>query len=295
MKILFIGCVKSSERFLQAIYHKTTAELIGVVTKIESKYNADHVALDDFCDKKNIDWLNYENNEQLLNWVKQKNPDIIYCFGWSYLLPKEIYSLPPLGAIGYHPTLLPKNRGRHPIIWTLVLGLKETGSTFFYLTDIPDAGDILSQKRIVLEDSEDANSLYEKLLTVGEQQVVDMTNNIMSQTITPITQDEQQATYWRKRSKIDGEIDWRMNAKTILQLIKALTKPYVGAHFQYNNMDITIWRAKVLESHDMDNIEPGKIVNVNVNDNSFMVKTADKLLQILEYEGDFIPKEGEYL
>lgn len=293
MRILFIGCVKSSERFLQAIYRKTTAELIGVVTKIESKYNADHVALDDFCDKNNIEWLNFENNEQLLNWVKYKNPDIIYCFGWSYLLPKEIYSLPPLGAIGYHPTLLPKNRGRHPIIWTLVLGLKETGSTFFYLTDIADAGDILSQKRIVLEDSEDANSLYEKLLTVGEQQVVEMTNNIMSQTITPISQDEQQATYWRKRSKIDGEIDWRMNAKTILQLIKALTKPYVGAHFNYNNMDIKIWNAKIIETRDIENIEPGKIVKVN--ENSFIVKTADKLLQILEYEGDFIPKEGEYL
>lgn len=293
MKILLIGCVKSSERFLQAIYHKTTAEIVGVVTKIESNYNADHVSLNDFCEKNNIEWLNYENNKQLLNWVKQKNPDIIYCFGWSYLLPKEIYSIPPLGAIGYHPTLLPKNRGRHPIIWTLVLGLKETGSTFFYLTDIPDAGDILSQKRITLEDSEDANSLYEKLLFVGEQQVVEMTINIMSQTITPITQDEHQATYWRKRSRKDGEIDWRMNAKTILQLIKALTKPYVGAHFEYNNVDIIIWRAKILECDDIENIEPGKIVNVN--ENSFVVKTADKLVQILEYEGDFIPKEGEYL
>lgn len=293
MKILLIGCVKSSERFLQAIYHKTTAEIVGVVTKIESNYNADHVSLNDFCENNNIEWLNYENNKQLLNWVKQKNPDIIYCFGWSYLLPKEIYSIPPLGAIGYHPTLLPKNRGRHPIIWTLVLGLKETGSTFFYLTDIPDAGDILSQKRITLEDSEDANSLYEKLLFVGEQQVVEMTMNIMCQTITPITQDEHQATYWRKRSRKDGEIDWRMNAKTILQLIKALTKPYVGAHFEYNNVDIIIWRAKILECYDIENIEPGKIVNVN--ENSFVVKTGDKLVQILEYEGDFIPREGEYL
>lgn len=293
MKILFIGCVKSSDHFLKAIYHKTTAEIIGVVTKSESNYNADHVALDDFCEKNNIEWLNYENNEQLLKWIKSKNPDIIYCFGWSYLLPKEIYSLPPLGAIGYHPTLLPKNRGRHPIIWTLVLGLKETGSTFFYLTDIPDAGDILSQKKIVLDDFEDANSLYEKLLIVGEQQVVEMTNSIMNKTIIPVTQDDKQATYWRKRSKIDGEIDWRMNAKTILQLIKALTKPYVGAHFQYNHNDIIIWRAKILERQAIENIEPGKIVDVNKN--SFIVKTADKLLQILEYEGDFIPKEGEYL
>jgi len=293
MRILFIGCVKSSECFLNAVYKKTNAKIIGVVTKVQSNFNADHVSLDDFCEKHKIDWLNYDNSNQLVDWIREKNPDIIYCFGWSYLLPKEIYSIPPLGAIGYHPTLLPKNRGRHPIIWTLVLGLRETGSTFFYLTDTPDAGEILSQKRIPLEDSEDANSLYEKLLIIGEQQVVEMTNNIINQTLIPIKQNEQHASYWRKRSKIDGKIDWRMNAKTILQLIRALTKPYVGAYFEHNSIDITIWRAKIVECHDIENVEPGKIVYIH--ENSFAVKTADKLLQILEYEGDFRPEVGEYL
>lgn len=292
MKILFIGCVKSSDCFLKAIYHQTKAEIVGVVTKVESKFNADHVALNLFSELYNIDWIDYSDNYQLLSFIKEKKPDIIYCFGWSYLLPNEIYSIPPLGSVGYHPTLLPKNRGRHPIIWTLVLGLKETGSTFFYLSDIPDSGEILSQQKIILEENEDANSLYEKLLIVGELQVVEMTNRIIDHTIIPVKQDEQQATYWRKRSKKDGEIDWRMNAKIILQLIRALAKPYVGAHFKFNDSDIIIWKAEIIDEN-LSNIEPGKIVSVD--ESTFTVKTADKLLRVLEFEGNFIPKEGQYI
>lgn len=293
MKILFVGCVKSSERFLKAIYYKTNAEIIGVVTKTQSNFNADHVSLHNFCKKNNIDWLDYENNGQLLGWVRLKKPDIIYCFGWSHLLPNEIYSMPPLGTVGYHPTLLPKNRGRHPIIWTLVLGLKETGSTFFYLTDTPDAGDILNQRKITVEGSDNANTLYEKLLIAGEQQAIQMTNDIMGGKLTPIKQDEKHASYWRKRTKEDGKIDWRMNAKTILNLINALTKPYIGAHFEYNQIDIIVWKAEIVECKGFENIEPGKIVDADSE--TFTVKTADKLLRILEFQGDFIPEIGEYL
>lgn len=292
MKILFIGCVKSSECFLKAIYHQTKAEIVGVVTKVKSNFNSDHMALNEFCGKYNIDWIDYKDNNQLLQWVREKKPDIIYCFGWSYLLPNKIFSIPPLGSVGYHPTLLPKNRGRHPIIWTIVLGLKETGSTFFYLNDLPDSGEILSQKKIILESNEDANSLYEKLLLIGEQQVVEMTNRIMNRTIIPIKQNEQQATYWRRRSKKDGEIDWRMNAKVILQLIRALTKPYVGAHFKYNDSEIIVWSAEIIEK-DIYHMEPGKIIYAD--ETTFIIKTADKFLKILEFEGKFIPKEGQYL
>lgn len=66
----------------------------------------------------------------MMNFISSLNPDIIYCFGWSKLLSPEIFCLAPKGVIGFHPTKLPHNRGRHPIIWSLVLGLEETASTF---------------------------------------------------------------------------------------------------------------------------------------------------------------------
>lgn len=294
MKILYIGCVKSSERFLKSILDNTNAEVVGIVTKVESNYNSDFVPLNEVAVQHGIDWINYKDHNQLIKWIQLKNPDIIYCFGWSYLLPKEVFTYPKLGALGYHPTLLPKNRGRHPIIWTIVLGLKETGSTFFYLTDTPDAGDIVSQEVIELEEFETATSLYDKLLNIGEKQVVQITNNLMYGKALRIAQDETKATYWRKRSKKDGVIDWRMDAKSIIRLINALSHPYVGAHFEYGDSDIIIWKAEIVDNLCNDrNIEPGKIVEAN--NNSFIVKTSDYLLNITDFEGKFIPKVGDYL
>ena len=59
-------------------------------------------------------------------------PDIIFCFGWSRLIKEELLKIPKKGVVGYHPAMLPKNRGRHPLIWALALGIKTTGSTFFH-------------------------------------------------------------------------------------------------------------------------------------------------------------------
>lgn len=295
MKILFIGCVQSSEIFLNAIINNTSAEIVGIVTKSKSNFNADHVSLATIAEQRKIDWLDYTDNGNLLNWVSEKKPDIIYCFGWSHLLPKEIYNAAKKGAVGYHPALLPQNRGRHPIIWALALGLKETGSTFFYLTEDADAGDILSQKVVKINESDDANTLYNKLLQVGEEQVVKMTEDIINKIVKPFPQDECKVNYWRKRTKKDGEIDWRMGSKTILQLVKALTKPYVGAHFTYKNQEYKIWAAQHFQyEHTINaNIEPGKIIATTSN--SFIVKTADGLIEITDCELEIMPKVGEYL
>lgn len=294
MKILYIGCVESSKVFLKSVLDNTKAEVVGIVTKVVSNYNADHVPLNQIAEEYGIDWIDYENPQQLIKWIKLKQPDIIYCFGWSHLLPKEVYTYPKFGAIGYHPTLLPKNRGRHPIIWTIVLGLKETGSTFFYLSEIPDSGDIINQQIVNVEENETASSLYNKLLKVGQKQVIQVTEDLMNQKVKRIKQDESQATYWRKRSKKDGLIDWRMSAKSILRLINGLSKPYVGAHFVFNDSEIIVWQAEILSDIEVeDNIEPGKIIDVD--NNSFTIKTGDSYLKVTNYEGDFEPKIGDYL
>ena len=84
-----------------------------------------------------------------------------------------------------------------------------------------------------------------------------------------------------------------MSAQSIINLINALTKPYVGAHFEYNSADITVWKAEIINSNNIENIEPGKIVDVSSKD--FTVKVSDLLLKITDYQGDFVPKEGMYL
>lgn len=132
MRILFIGCVKSSELFLRSLL-EYGAEVAGVITKQESKINADFVDLSEICKEYKIDFLYVKNvnDDSAKDYMRSKKVDLILCLGWSQLLDSEVLSIPRLGSIGFHPAALPHNRGRHPIIWALALGLEKTASTFF--------------------------------------------------------------------------------------------------------------------------------------------------------------------
>ena len=76
-----------------------------------------------------------------------------------------------MGVLGFHPTKLPQNRGRHPIIWSLALGLKKSASTFFFMDEGADSGKILSQKNFEILDSDDAQSLYDKFVNIALLQI----------------------------------------------------------------------------------------------------------------------------
>ena len=85
----------------------------------------------------------------------------LICIGWPVLFRKKILSIPKKKSIGFHPSELPKNRGRHPIIWSIVLGLKYTASSIFIINSekIPDSGNIITQKKNILR----PNFIYKKL------------------------------------------------------------------------------------------------------------------------------------
>ena len=146
MRVLFIGAVEFSYRALKELIDMQV-HLVGVCTLDQSTFNSDHVNLRPIADKKNIP-VRYTpdiNSESNLCWIQDLKPDVIFCFGWSRLIQKDLLDLPNLGVIGFHPAALPANRGRHPIIWALVLGLQETASTFFFMDEGADSGDIISQ------------------------------------------------------------------------------------------------------------------------------------------------------
>lgn len=218
---------------------------------------------------------------------------MIYCFGWSQLIGKTILSIPQKGIVGFHPAELPSNRGRHPIIWALALGLSSTASTFFFITEGADNGDIISQVKIPIEYEDDANTLYNKIMQEAVIQIKSFTEEFCSDSIVKIVQDDSKANYWRKRSIKDGEIDWRMSSKSIYNLVRALTKPYVGAHFIYKDNIYKIWKATVISDKKLYNIEYGKVLKVYSN-TSFEVKTGDGVLFVNQSDA-VVLTEGEYL
>lgn len=184
MKVLFIGCVQSSEIFLRTLL-KQNADIVGVITKRESKMNADFVDLSLICAENGIMSLYVDNiNErQAYEFIQKLNPDIGFCLGWSQLLKKEVLALFPKGVVGFHPAALPQNRGRHPIIWALALGLTETASSFFMLDEGADTGKVVSQVRIPILYEDNARTLYDKVMNAAAKQLIDLWQMLCKNTI----------------------------------------------------------------------------------------------------------------
>lgn len=295
MKIVYIGCVQSSAVFLEATLSVKNSEVVGIITKHQSKFNSDFVSLKNIAKENNIPCMLWENckTEDIIAWVKKLNADVIYCFGWSHLLSMDLINSAPLGAIGYHPALLPKNRGRHPIVWALVLGLKETGSSFFFLDKDADKGDLLSQEKVKINDADTAATLYEKLLQVGINQVKDLTQKLLMGKFERIPQNSAVANSWRKRNYKDGIIDWRMTARGIYNLVRALTHPYVGASFICNEKEHKVWQADIVsENTIIENIEPGKVISVDKKGITVQCGQGSILLSNIFVDGI---NEGDYL
>ena len=282
MRILFIGAVKFSEKMLLKLI-SIQAEIVGVITLQKSVFNTDHHDLTSICKEAGIPVKYSENINSSgdLNWIQSKKPHVIYCFGWSRLLKTSILNVAPLGVIGYHPAALPKNRGRHPLIWALVLGLEETASTFFFMDEGADSGDIISQYPVKIKSYDDAGILYKKITKVAQKQVVEITESLKKGSFIRTPQNHKNATYWRKRSKIDGKIDWRMSSNSIHNLVRALAKPYAGAHFDFEDKIIKVWAADVIKSIE-GNIEPGKVISSDLS--GTIVKTGDHYIKLKKLE-----------
>ena len=232
------------------------------------------------------------NSEETIEWISDLAPDIIFCFGWSQLIKQPLLSIAPLGVLGYHPAAIPANRGRHPLIWALVLGLKESASTFFFMDEGADSGDILSQQRLPIHDSDDAGILYKRMTQTALKQIEKFVPILASGSFKRIPQDHSKANYWRKRSRLDGQIDWRMPAQSIHNLVRGLAKPYVGAHFVYNSNDVKVWLSEPVQEATL-NIEPGKILTVDAL--GIVVKAGIDAVQLVHIEPQVNLSPEQYL
>jgi methionyl-tRNA formyltransferase len=293
MKIVFIGAVEFSKVTLEHLIY-LNANIVGVCTSEKSDFNSDHFDLSHACKFHKIPYIHTSdiNSSESIGWIRDKKPDVIFCFGWSRIIRASLLNLPRIGVIGFHPSALPLNRGRHPIIWSLVLGLKKTGTTFFLMDEGVDSGDIISQQEIKIQDNDDAGSLYNKIIENALVQIEAFLPLLYLGTFERIKQDIALSNQWRKRSKIDGEIDWRMNAVSINNLVRGLTKPYGGAHFLFKKNEFKVWKCSVIENPS-ENFEPGKVIEKT--EHGIVIKCGEGAICLLETEPKFNAKVGDYL
>lgn len=291
MRIVFIGSVLFSEKSLLKLI-SLGANIVGIITKENSSYNSDFIDLSYISKERSIPFkhvkdINHPNN---VNWISELNPDVIFCFGWSSLIKTEILSLTKIGVVGFHPALLPYNRGRHPLIWAKVLGLKKTGSTFFFMNEGADTGDILEQSEFDISIEDDINSIYDKMTKVALNQIEIFFPKLVNGTYNRIKQIDEGNT-WRKRNKIDGQIDFRMTTESILNLVRGITKPFPGAHCILDGIEYKIWKCEP-GFFNLNNIEPGKVLSIS--NNKIEIKTGNSSIYLTEHELPNLTK-GEYL
>lgn len=293
MRILFIGTIKFSYSILEELI-SNKADIVGIITKEASAFHSDYADLSILAKRHHIPvyYTKDINSNECKEWMRALNPDYIFCMGWSQILDKEVLEIPREFAIGVHPAPLPKYRGRHPLIWTIFLGFKKTAVTFFKMDEGADTGPIISQKYFRILERDTAQEVYNKMIESGRKQIRDMVRKLEKGKVK--FREQKNGSYWRKRSEIDGEIDWRMNYKAIFNLIRALYPPYPCAHFAYKDQKIKVLKAKECKKYrHVRGIEPGKILEVN--ENSFIVKTYDSAIEIIEWSPKVKLKQGEYL
>lgn len=285
MKIVFIGSVSSSEVALKELINSDTdIEMVFSLDESVSENVSGYRPLHELAEENNIPYkkfikINDKENIQILHEIV---PDYIFVIGLSQILSKELLSTAKLGVIGFHPTPLPKFRGRAAMVWQVLLGIHNTKCTMFFIDEGMDSGDIIAQEPYVIGDNDYAEDIEKNLLSAIASLTCRVIHIIKSGNVTAIKQNEAEATYLLKRSPEDGIIDWNMDIHEIYNLIRAVSKPYPGAFSFYDRQHkIIIWRAEIRENNKYIGF-PGQIAKLG--DNTMDIVCRNGLLHVTEYE-----------
>jgi methionyl-tRNA formyltransferase len=298
MRIVFIGAVDFSRHCLEEVL-LAGGNIVAVLTLApeRARFNADYADLRPVVQAHGVPvhHIQKANDPATVELIRSLAPDVIFVFGFSQLISPEILVMPTRGCIGVHPALLPKNRGRHPLVWALVEGLDESGLTFFYLDEGADSGDILWQKPFPITLEDDAASLYAKIKVLASEAIGKFVPELQRGTASRVPQDHSKATYWRKRGEKDGEINWEQPSLQIYNLVRALARPYVGAHTFLDKKKMLVWRARLPQTplpEDAAQLSPGTIFAANKE--GLAVRTGDGFLLVREWDsfGGEIPRSG---
>ncbi len=196
--------------------------------------------------------------------------DIVITAAFGQILPKELLEAPRLGCINVHASMLPKYRGGAPIHQAIIDGEATTGVTIMYMAEKLDAGDIIAQREIAIEDTDHTGRLFDKLSDVGRELLKDTLPNIIDGTNERIVQDEALVTYASNISREQERIDWSKDARTIYNQVRGL-HPWPVAYTTFEGSNFKIWWAQVGQT--ANDAAPGEVVAIHKD--SFEVATGD--------------------
>ena len=250
-KIVFMGTPKFAVPILEMLIENFGVDL--VITQPDKKVGRKKVLtappVKILAEEKGIRVLQPEKisgDEDVLAELKELNPDIIITAAYGQLVPESILEIPKYKCINVHGSLLPKLRGGAPIQYPILEDHGKTGITIMYMVKKLDAGDMISKIEVDILDSDNYESLHDKLSIAGRDLLKETLPNIFTGNIAPEKQDDSLATFARNILREDEKIDWNKSAREIFNQVRALD-PMPGAFTYLDENILKIWSSKVVE------------------------------------------------
>ncbi|KUK83848.1 MULTISPECIES: methionyl-tRNA formyltransferase [Petrotoga] len=221
------------------------------------------------------------NKGEGFDFLKELNPDIIITAAFGKILRKNVLKLPQKGCWNVHASLLPKYRGAAPIQRAIENGEKETGISIFKMVEALDAGDIAIQKSIPIEINDNYGVVYEKLLALAKETVLEFLNSFDRLILKP--QNEEEASYAEKITKEDLIVDFDNDTLKVHNKIRAYD-PYPGVRSIYEKEEVKMFGSEF--SVDLTTIEnkeePGTIIDIEKD--GIIVKCRNGAVKVKEIQ-----------
>lgn len=185
-------------------------------------------------------------NDEAFEKIKGIAPDFIVVSAYGKILPKRILDIPRFGCVNLHGSILPKYRGAAPIQWSVINGDKKTGVTTMLMDAGLDTGDILLVSEKNIAENETAGEVFDALAGLCPELLLRTLKGLEKGEITPVKQDNCEATYVSVLSKEMAVIDWSEKSDTIHNLIRGLN-PWPVARTNYNGKILKIYSSSVVD------------------------------------------------
>lgn len=201
------------------------------------------------------------NSKETLNWLKSLEPDICLCGGWSQIIDERVLDVADRGFLGFHSSRLPEGRGGAPVNWSLLDGADEVWISLFYYEPGVDAGDVLAQESVPVEQRDDIGTVFDALATKAWQLASSVREDLETETVAAEPQSLSAATYRPRRQPQDGVINWSREPDEQYDWIRAQTEPYPGAYTFYQGEKIIVWDSELVDV-SAGNAALGEIVGI---------------------------------
>jgi len=254
LRLIFMGTAELACASLRALCREKDFQVIAVVSQPDKPKGRDlklqPTPVKELALAENLPVLQpaRARNEDFIAQLRALAPDLIIVAAYGQILPPAILELPRHGCLNVHTSLLPKYRGAAPIQWAILNGDAETGVTIMQMDAGLDTGPILTQTTTPIDPADDAQTLHDRLATLGGELLVKTIPDHVAGKITPRPQPAEGVTHARKITKEDGCLDWSQPARILWHRIRGFT-PWPGAFTHIPADDkprlLKLWRAEV--------------------------------------------------